>query len=46
MNRIGTALEDALFDKLKKSPAAAYIRVVKELNVDFIGNLAQDDRFL
>jgi hypothetical protein len=33
------ALEDELFDKLKKSPAASHIKTVKELNVDFIGKI-------
>ena len=31
------ALDDALFEKLKKSVATTYIKVVKELNVDYIG---------
>ncbi len=30
-------MDDSLFDKLKKSVAAPYIKVVKELNVDFVG---------
>lgn len=35
------ALEDALFEKLKKSPAASHIKAVKELNVDFIGKITK-----
>ena len=31
------ALEDNLFEKLKKSPASAHIKAVKELSVDYIG---------
>ena len=31
------ALDDNLFDKLKKSSAAPFVRSVKEMNVDFIG---------
>ena len=30
-------MDDALFEKLKKSAATTYIKVVKELNVDYIG---------
>ncbi|KAJ3270376.1 vacuolar sorting protein VPS33/slp1, partial [Borealophlyctis nickersoniae] len=31
-----SALPDALFDKIKKSPVAPHIRTLKEMNVDFI----------
>jgi hypothetical protein len=37
VQNIDLALDDSLFDKIKKSGIGKYIKSLKEMNVDFIG---------